>query len=170
VVARALSREPIPVTDAKVDPAPVDMEALVREAWAGVDGASTVELSLGRLPAARGDRAMLSRAWSILLANAVRFCAGRDRPRIEVTGAEGADYAVYGVRDNGLGFDPGFMGKLIYFFERIQEEYPGTGVGLATVHRIVTNHGGSAWIEARRNRGALFKFSLPLLEIEPPKP
>jgi signal transduction histidine kinase len=166
VATRTLSHDSIHEPDANADRAPVDMEALVREAWAGIEGSSAVELRLGRIPAARGDREMLARVWTILLVNAVRFCAGREGPRVEVSGGAGADYVVYGVRDNGARFQPGFMGKLFYFFERIQEEYPGTGVGLATVHRLAARHGGNTWVEARSDRGVFFQFSLPLHDVD----
>jgi light-regulated signal transduction histidine kinase (bacteriophytochrome) len=143
---------------------PLDMDTLVREAWAGIDGASAVDLSLASLPAARGDRTMVRRVWTRLLTNAVRYCAEGDKPRIEVTGREGADHAFYGVRDNGADFELGFSGKLSYFLERIEENYPGTGAGLAVVQRIVTRHGGNAWVEARHGQGSFFQFSLPLRE------
>lgn len=143
-------------------PVVMDMEALVREAWAEIPSGKGVALKAAKLPQARGDRSMLKLVWKILLLNAVRYTAGQSSPRIEATGSETDGHAVYGVRDNGVGFDIGFSGKLFYVYEQVQEMHPGTGIGLAIVQRIVTRHRGDVWVEARPDQGAFFQFSLPL--------
>jgi len=142
----------------------IDMEGLVREAWTRVRNRERAELSVETLPPARGDRRMLTLVWSSLLANAVKYGSKADAPRVEVTGGESPGNVVYGVRDNGGGFDVGYSGKLSHVFERLgaAPEFPGTGVALAIVQGIVTRHGGNVWVDAHAGRGAFFQFSLPI--------
>jgi light-regulated signal transduction histidine kinase (bacteriophytochrome) len=144
----------------------IDMEALVRAAWAGIEDREGVALSLGKLPSVRGHRGMLSLVWTNLLRGALRRSAGQERARIEVTGGASGEFAVYSVSDNGRVLDLEYAGKLFYVFEQVQKqaEHPGTGVELAIVQRIVTRHRGNVWVEARRNKGATFQFSLPIGE------
>lgn len=146
--------------------ATIDMEALVRDAWQEIKAPKSAELTVGKLPRARVDPSMLKLVWANLLANALRYTAGQRMPRIEVSGGESSDHVIYAVRDNGVGFDLGFSGKLFYVYERIQERYPGTGVGLAIVQRLVTRHRGNVWVEAHQDQGAFFQFSLPSVAIE----
>jgi light-regulated signal transduction histidine kinase (bacteriophytochrome) len=98
----------------------------------------------------------------------VRYGARSERPRVEVTGGESPGHVIYGVRDNGQGFDLGYSGKLAHVFLRLAtgSEYPGTGVALAIVQRIVTRHRGNVWIDAHTGEGAFFQFSLPMLDAE----
>jgi light-regulated signal transduction histidine kinase (bacteriophytochrome) len=140
----------------------VDMEALAREAWDELDAAGGVTLALENLPPATGERAMLKAAWTHLLSTALTFAAGREKARIEVTGHQVADRVVYGVRENGALLGAGFSGRLAYFQDRIQEDYPGTAEGLTIVQRIVARHGGNVCVEARHDRGSVFRISLPL--------
>jgi light-regulated signal transduction histidine kinase (bacteriophytochrome) len=145
-----------------LEPEPIDMEALAREAWSEVDRSRQVNLSVAKLPPARGHRGMLKLVWKNLLTNAVRNSAQRDRPSVQLSGGGSGDFAIYAVRDNGAALDLGYSGKLLYVFEQIQKQspHPGTGVGLAVVQRIVTRHHGNVWVEARRNEGAFFQFSI----------
>jgi len=99
-----------------------------------------------------------------LLANAWKFTSKRERAHIEldtIRGAEGD--TVFRVKDNGAGFDPRYATKLFGPFQRChtQSDFPGTGIGLATVQRIVHRHGGKIWVEAQLDRGASFFFTLP---------
>ena len=141
---------------------PVDMEELAREAWSEVESNRRVEFSVAKLPPARGHRGMLKLVWKNLLTNAVRNTTLRDRPSVQVTGGGSGEHAIYAVRDNGTALDLGYSGKLSYVFEQVQKQspHPGTGVGLAIVQRIVTRHRGNVWVEARRNEGAFFQFSI----------
>jgi light-regulated signal transduction histidine kinase (bacteriophytochrome) len=115
------------------------------------------------LPAARGDAALIRQVWVNLLENAVKFSNRRERPTIEVSGDGSGDYSVYCVKDNGVGFDMRYQEKLFGVFQRLHPEadFPGTGVGLAIVQRIVVRHGGRVWAESTPNQGAAFYFSLP---------
>jgi len=112
------------------------------------------------LPAS-GDAALLRSALQNLLANAWKFSGRHESPRIEI-GAHTSTPQVYFVRDNGAGFDPSAAASLFGVFQRLhrQEEFPGTGVGLAIVQRIVQKHGGRVWAESQPGKGATFYFTL----------
>jgi signal transduction histidine kinase len=144
-------------------PVAVDMEALVAEAWAEHGGASPATFLAAPLHAARGDRALLKQVWTNLISNAVKYSAKRDVPVITVTGERREDELVYCVTDNGAGFDARYYGKLFGVFQRLhaETEFSGTGVGLATVQRIVMRHGGHVWAQSEVGAGAKFYFSLP---------
>lgn len=122
-----------------------------------------IEFRLKELPAARGDRGLIEQVWIHLLSNAIKFSSKTDRPIIEVESTTEDDVSVYLVRDNGAGFDPNYQSKLFGLFQRLHDEsdFPGTGVGLALVHRIVTRHGGRIWPAAQLDAGATFHFTLP---------
>jgi light-regulated signal transduction histidine kinase (bacteriophytochrome) len=108
------------------------------------------------------DANLLDVALTNLLGNAVKFTGNREKARIEFgrTG-QGAEAAFY-VRDNGVGFDMAYADMLFVAFQRLHKasEFPGTGVGLATVQRVVRRHGGRIWAEARPDEGATFYFVL----------
>ena len=115
------------------------------------------------LPSACGDRGLVRQVLSQLLGNAIKFSARQPAPRIAVTGWTADGMSVVCVADNGAGFDPRYADKLFGVFQRLhsQEEFPGAGMGLATVRRIVQRHGGKVWAEAPADGGAKFFFTLP---------
>lgn len=144
----------------------LDMAALVRSTWSGLASEREdrpVELQVGSLPAASGDRVLLGQVWVNLLSNAVKFSRGRSRPQIWVDAISDTKEVIYFVRDNGAGFNPTYQDKLFGVFQRLHDanEFPGTGVGLALVQRIVNRHGGRVWAEGAVDKGATFYFSLP---------
>ena len=146
----------------------VDMTGAAKGAFSRVvpdpEPQARIFLSVGDLPPASGDAALLHRVWENLLSNAVKFSAGRERPEIHVEGSAEGDEATYRVRDNGVGFDMKYVDKLFGVFHRLHglHEFEGTGVGLALVRRIVVRHGGSVRAEGELDRGATFFFSLPI--------
>jgi light-regulated signal transduction histidine kinase (bacteriophytochrome) len=109
------------------------------------------------------DRSLLRTVLENLLENAWKFTAGRERATIEfaTTPVSDAPLCCY-VRDNGAGFDPVYVGKLFQPFQRLHDasEFPGTGIGLAIVQRIIDRHGGRAWAEGAVGHGATIYFTL----------
>ena len=146
-----------------INPVKIDMAALVSEAWAEVHAGEKLTFKIGPLPEAHADRALLKQVWVNLLSNALKYSGKRDGAVVEVSGREDAGEIVYGVSDNGVGFDMRYCGKLFGVFQRLHgaAEFPGTGVGLAIVQRVVTRHGGRVWAEGRVDDGARFYFGLP---------
>lgn len=128
-----------------------------------LEGERTVDLSIGKLPTIQGDMALLQQVWANLLGNALKFTGGREVARIEVDCQAEPDHWIFSVRDNGAGFDMDYVDKLFGVFQRLHhaEEFPGTGVGLATVQRIIERHGGEVWAEAEVDVGATIYFRLP---------
>ena len=145
--------------------AEIDMQRLVEEVLGELpaSGGRSPRLELGALPAARGDATLLKQAWTNLLANAVKFSSKRAQPVIEVSGHEDGAQCVYCVKDNGAGFDMRYCEKLFNVFQRLhpEDEFEGTGVGLAIVQRVISRHGGRVWAEGKVDEGAAFYFSLP---------
>jgi PAS domain S-box-containing protein len=141
----------------------IDMTSLAREVADELVGGSRAEVALAALPAAEADRALLKQVWVNLIGNALKYSGKREAPRIEIGAREEQSESVYWVRDNGAGFDMRYAAKLFGVFQRLhgQDEFPGTGVGLAIVQRVVTRHGGRVWAEGRPDEGACFFFSLP---------
>jgi light-regulated signal transduction histidine kinase (bacteriophytochrome) len=142
----------------------VDMAALVNAALdelAPIRGRARIVV--GRLPRAHGDAMLLRQVWTNLIANALKFSAQRNEPLVEIGADDAGDETVYHVRDNGVGFEQQYAGKLFGVFERLHgvQEFDGVGVGLAIVARIVHRHGGRTWAEGRLDAGATFRFALP---------
>jgi PAS domain S-box-containing protein len=144
---------------------PIDTAGLVRQALDSLSSDQAgrqVEISLGELPTCQGDPVLLRQVWANLLSNALKFTRGRSLAHIEVGCTEQDGEQVYFVKDNGVGFDRQYAGKLFGVFQRLHraEEYDGTGVGLAIVQRIIHRHGGRVWAEAEVDRGATFYFTI----------
>jgi light-regulated signal transduction histidine kinase (bacteriophytochrome) len=120
------------------------------------------EVLLGDLPDCQGDPALLNQVWMNLIANAFKYSSKCAEPVIQIGSRLDGNEVVYFVRDNGAGFDMHYAQKLFGVFPRLHrlDEFEGTGVGLAIVHRIIQRHGGRIWAEAKPNAGATFSFTL----------
>ncbi len=144
---------------------PVNLSALAagiaRELEAGEPG-RRVEWQIAADVTAKGDAGLLAAALQNLLGNAWKYSSKRERSRIEFGAGEENGQPVYFVRDNGAGFDMAYADKLFGAFQRLHapDEFPGTGIGLATVARIVQRHGGTIRAESAPDRGATFRFTL----------
>jgi light-regulated signal transduction histidine kinase (bacteriophytochrome) len=144
----------------------VDMNDVVRTAVEGMHlGVLDEErIQVERLPAVPADASLFALAWRHLIDNALKFsAAARDR-KVRIEGEVRHGVAEFRVSDRGAGFDPVQAGRLFNLFERLhdEEEFPGVGVGLAIVKRVVERHGGVVWAEGEPGKGATFGFSLPL--------
>jgi signal transduction histidine kinase len=150
---------------------PVDMQSLVEQARALVESDADdrqIEWIITPLPIVVGDENMLRTVWQNLLGNAIKYTSNREQARIEVKveRSRSGDWE-FSVADNGAGFDMQYGAKLFGVFQRLHRasEFPGNGIGLANVRRIVARHGGRTWAEGEVDRGATFHFSLPASDI-----
>lgn len=158
----ALSR----VTRAELDRRPVDLSALARSIvarLAGDEPERKVEFHIAEGLQASGDARLLGVVLENLFGNAWKFTSRRPVARIEFGVRHQDGQPVYFVRDNGAGFDMTYADKLFGVFQRLHTaaQFEGTGIGLATVQRVVRRHGGRVWAEGALDRGATFYFMLP---------
>ncbi len=154
-----LSRQPMQKSD-------IDFSAVVRELAEELkagDPARRVEWTIAPGVRVEGDAGLLRVVLQNLVGNAWKYSAGRELARIEFGAATQHKRLVYFVRDNGAGFDMTYADKLFTAFQRLHSalEFPGSGIGLATVARIVHRHGGEVWAESKVDAGATFYFTLP---------
>jgi signal transduction histidine kinase len=147
------------------------MEGLVRAVSKDLrelDPGRNLEIQIKPMPTAQGDRDMVRQVLMNLLANAIKFTRTRETAEIEVSGWNTETENVYCVRDNGVGFEMEYGDKLFGVFQRLhsEDQFEGTGVGLAIVQRIIQRHGGRVWAEATVGAGATFYFTLPKENLE----
>jgi signal transduction histidine kinase len=148
---------------------PVDIAALASRVAADVMSAEPerhLTIHVGRLPVIDGDEGLLRQVLENLLQNAAKFTRRQAEARIEVGTVDVEGTPALFVADNGAGFDMQYADKLFGVFQRLHraEDFEGTGVGLAIVHRIITRHGGRVWATGAVEEGATFYFTLPLTE------
>ena len=148
----------------------IDMTELAKTAFDEQKAAGgrqgDVSFKLAELPGAYGDKRLITQVFHNLLGNAIKFTRNVPEAIIEVGYQPGAGEDIYFVRDNGVGFDMNHAQKLFGTFQRLHaaNEFEGSGIGLATVQRIIDRHGGRVWAEAEPRKGATFYFSLPARE------
>ena len=145
---------------------PCDMTSLAQGAFEQIDPQARSRVrhfTLNTLPPALGDQAMLRQVFFNIVANAVKFTSQTKEPALEIGGSVTNGFNTYYVKDNGVGFDQRFADKLFCVFQRLhrEDEFEGTGVGLALVKRIILRHHGNVWAEGKLNQGATFHFTLP---------
>lgn len=153
-----LSRQPLNTQPV----APREIVERVLEDLRAVHQDRQIELVIGELPDCEADPGLLQQVYVNLLENAFKFTRQCEVARIEVDAFQQDDETVYFIRDNGVGFDMRYVNKLFGVFQRLHraEDYEGTGVGLATVQRIIRRHGGRIWAESEVNQGTTFYFTL----------
>lgn len=144
----------------------MDMTALVEDVRHKLDMESpgrAIQWTLAPLPRVDADPGMLRLVWQNLLTNAIKFTRDTPQPTITVGYERGETEHVFFVQDNGCGFDMRYVDKLFGVFQRLHhaDEYEGTGIGLANVHRIISRHGGRTWAEGELGKGARFTFTIP---------
>jgi light-regulated signal transduction histidine kinase (bacteriophytochrome) len=137
----------------------------MRDAWRELEVINpdrNMRLTVKAIPAGHGDRALIKQVCINLLSNAIKFTKYRDAADIEAGGYANETENVYFVRDNGVGFDMEYYDKLFGVFQRLHsaDAFEGTGVGLATVQRIIHRHGGRVWADGKVDEGACFYFAL----------
>ena len=145
---------------------PVDMATLLRDVQKGLQPEwqnRHVTWRVGALRPVHADAVLLRLAVQNLLGNALKYTRTREEAVIEIGCEETPAELIFFVRDNGVGFDMAYSGKLFGVFQRLHrmEDFEGTGIGLANVRRIIARHGGRTWAEGAVDRGATFYFSLP---------
>ena len=139
------------------------VEDVVGECKQGL-GSRNVVWKVAQLPEAWGDAGLLRQVFVNLVANALKYSGPRDPAEIEICPAmRDGEQVVYSIRDNGVGFDPQYADRLFGAFQRLHssKEFEGSGIGLASVRRIISRHGGRVWAEGAVGAGACFYFSLP---------
>ena len=156
-----LGRKQVALTD-------INMSALVesvKEELFSAGDKHRTEFNMKVLPHAKGDQALIRQVWINLISNAIKYSQHKSRIIIEIGSYEKDKLLVYYVKDNGAGFDMEYYDKLFGVFQRLhsQEEFEGTGIGLAIVQKVVQRHNGTVWAESKVNEGATFYFSLPTI-------
>lgn len=144
----------------------VDMKALAFSTFGELtteEQRTRIDFSAGKLPPVTADPTLMHQVWINLVSNAIKFSSRKERAVIQVGTRRSEDELIYYVYDNGAGFDIQYVDKLFGVFQRLhsQDEFEGTGVGLAIVQRIVQRHGGRVWAEGETGKGATFYFALP---------
>jgi light-regulated signal transduction histidine kinase (bacteriophytochrome) len=147
-------------------PTNVDLNMLiqdVRDSLAPEIGTREVSFQIGDLPKLWGDYSLLRIVFTNILENALKYTRTRERAQIDVGARMEGDEVVVFVRDNGVGFDMEYAGKLYGVFQRLHraDEFEGTGIGLATVRRVVGRHGGRTWAESAPEKGTTLYVALP---------
>jgi ligand-binding sensor domain-containing protein/signal transduction histidine kinase len=145
----------------------INMTALVKsvieEEMIGIS--NKIEFTVNELLPSNGTQTLIKQVWINLISNAIKFSEHKPKPSIEIGSYYKDHFVVYYVKDNGAGFDMQYYDKLFGVFQRLhsQDEFEGTGIGLAIVQKIILRHNGTVWAESKLNEGACFYFSLPII-------
>jgi len=143
----------------------VDCNSIVKEVTALLEASineSNAKITVSVLPVLKGNETELKRLFQNLLSNAIKFRKQNRTPEIIITAEEKRTEYLFAIRDNGIGIEEKYINKLFIIFQRLHgaEEYPGTGIGLATCKKIVMLHGGKIWVESKIGEGSTFYFTL----------
>ena len=144
----------------------VNNQKLVKHIIEDMDPVLTAKasISVSEMYPIEADISLLKQVWINLISNAIKYSSKKERPVIEIGSYKSGNEITFVVKDNGAGFDTRYADKLFGAFQRLHKyaEFPGTGVGLALVQRIINRHGGKVWAEGKVNEGAAFYFTLPV--------
>ena len=143
------------------------------EVVAGATEATGAQVTVGDLPVVLADRPNMCRVFQNLIGNAVKF-TGDQTPVLSIEAEREGEHWRFSVRDNGIGMDPEHAKRIFEPFQRLhgEEDYPGTGIGLAVCERIIDQHGGRIWVSSVPGEGSVFHFTLPAAATavaEPPR-
>ncbi|OFY87657.1 MAG: two-component sensor histidine kinase [Bacteroidetes bacterium RIFCSPLOWO2_12_FULL_35_15] len=145
----------------------INMNVLVRSIKEEelIESSKKTEFVIQELPSAMGQQSLIRQVWVNLISNALKFSKYKPKTIIEIGSYFKDDLVVYYVKDKGAGFDMQYYDKLFGIFQRLhsQEEFEGTGIGLAIVQKIINRHNGMVWAESKLNEGSCFYFSLPII-------
>jgi PAS domain S-box-containing protein len=152
------------------EPTPTPMNAVVAKTLALLEAPieeSKAEIVVDSLPTVTADESQMVQVMQNLVGNAIKF-RGFERPRVQISVSPGTDEWIFAVRDNGIGLNMENADKIFQMFQRLhgRGEYPGTGVGLAIVKKIVERHGGRIWVESAEGKGATFFFTMPAKGVQ----
>jgi light-regulated signal transduction histidine kinase (bacteriophytochrome) len=146
---------------------PVSLGLLLAQAWANLAGEvrrTHATIEQGQLPVVLGEASLLTAVFQNLLSNALKF-RGEAPPRVSVTAQRDGQNWLFTFSDNGIGIEPEYADRIFVIFQRLHDKasYPGTGIGLAMVRKIIEYHGGQIWLDTEAGPGARFRFTLPRL-------
>lgn len=151
----------------EITKAPINTAQMIQEVIEDISrhhpAADAIEWVVGTLPSVQADVSTIRQVWTNLLSNAVKYSKVNAKPRIEIGSYKENNQTVFYVKDNGVGFDEKYKEKLFRVFQRLhsENEFEGTGIGLALVEKIISRHDGKVWANGEVNKGASFYFSLP---------
>jgi light-regulated signal transduction histidine kinase (bacteriophytochrome) len=153
-----LGRKEVTLTEINMQ----DLVNLVREELLFEVSENTPQFQIGELPNAKGDKSLIKQVWVNLISNAIKYSRHKLKTSIEIGAYKKNGFVVYYVKDKGAGFDMQYYDKLFGVFQRLhsQEEFEGTGIGLAIVQKIVNRHTGTVWAESKLDEGSCFYFNL----------
>jgi len=156
----------------KQELAPISCHSVLEEAIENLQeeiSAAGAEINYAGLPMVSGDRALLLQLWQNLISNAIKFRSPLIVPQVEIKfyAEKSSGYWCFSVKDNGIGIDPKYFYQVFEVFKRLHtyQEYPGTGIGMATCKRIVERYGGRIWLESTVGAGTTFHFTLPGVDL-----
>lgn len=143
----------------------IDLVQAVRDELTFDEWENAPVFTIGDLLPAKADKALIKQVWVNLISNAIKYSQYKPTTNIEINALERDNMVVYSIRDHGAGFDMQYYDKLFGVFQRLhsQDEFEGTGIGLAIVQKIVDRHKGTVWAESVLNDGTCFYFTLPKL-------
>ncbi|MEO6723548.1 MAG: ATP-binding protein [Ferruginibacter sp.] len=141
----------------------INTKELVKDVIKGLDAGKNIVWEIGPLPDMKGDPNTIRQVWINLISNAIKYSRNNEQPKIDIGTTHQNGQVSFFVKDNGVGFDQKYAGKLFKVFQRLHasNEFEGTGIGLAIVEKVISKHGGNVWVEAEKNNGAKFFFEIP---------